>query len=202
MIDLSELNSIPGNTPLTAEDAERLIPDISTKRELDEFERANILQAQTWAFGPRTMNARNPLDEIYVRELHRRMFNGTWQWAGTYRLREVNRGCQPREIITRMGNLLADVAYWIERNTFSLDEIAVRFHHRLVGPIHAFPNGNGRHARMIADVVVVKQGGTRFTWGGANLSAVGTARNTYLNALYALDENENNVAPLLAFVRS
>ena len=202
MSPISDLNSVPGNTPIHPDDAAKLIPNLATKKELDEWERQNILEAQEWAFGSRVMKRRSPLDEIYLRELHERMFGETWKWAGKYRTRDVSLGCPFHEIYERIGMLLGDTQFWIEKKMFTLDEIAVRFHHRLAGKIHAFPNGNGRHARMLADVLVEKYGGTRFTWGQANLVEVGPTRNAYLSALQALDDNDNNVKPLLAFARS
>ena len=101
MIPPSELNSNPDNTALSAEDAEQLIPDLSTRQDLDEYERQNILLAQDWAFSTRALKHNDPLDEIYIRELHRQMFKDTWKWAGKYRIRDVNRGCSSAEIITR-----------------------------------------------------------------------------------------------------
>jgi Fic-DOC domain mobile mystery protein B len=202
MIDLSELNANPDNTALAVEDTEQLIPDVSTRQDLDEFERQNILIAHEWAFGARTINSNDPLDEHYVRALHKRMFDHTWKWAGKYRIREVNRGCSSVEIIERMARLLGDGQYWLSHKTFSIEEIAIRIHHRLVGEIHAFPNGNGRHARMLADILIVKNGGTPFTWGQANPVTPGTARDGYLNALRQLDADGDNVKPLLGFAQS
>jgi Fic-DOC domain mobile mystery protein B len=202
MSTILNLNSTPGNTPIHPDDAAKLIPNLATKKDLDEWERKNILEATEWAFSPRVMKNRNPLDEIYLRELHRRMFNQTWKWAGKYRTRDVSIGCAFHEIYQRIGATLENAQFWIQNKTFGLDEIAVRFHHRLVGQIHAFPNGNGRHARLLADVLVEKQGATRFTWGQTSLLAVGPTRNAYLGALHALDENDNNVQPLLTFARS
>ena len=83
MSPTSDLNSVPGNTPIDRDDAAELIPNLATKRELDEWERQNILEGQRWAFSSRVMKSRNPLAEIYLRELHRRMFGETWKWAGT-----------------------------------------------------------------------------------------------------------------------
>ncbi|OLB35800.1 MAG: hypothetical protein AUH11_13340 [Acidobacteria bacterium 13_2_20CM_57_17] len=199
---MSDLNSVPGNTPIHPDDAAKLIPNLATKKELDEWERQNILEAQRWAFSSRVMKSRNPLDESYLRELHRRMFDETWKWAGKYRTRDVSLGCPFHEINERIGMLLGDAQYWIEHKPFTLDEIAVRFHHRLVGQIHAFPNGNGRHARMLADVIVEKNGAARFTWGRANLVEVGPTRDAYLGALHALDDDGNDIQPLLTFARS
>lgn len=80
----------------------------------------------------------------------------------------------------------------------------IRFHYRLVGQIHAFPNGNGRHARLLADVLVVKHGGSIFTWGpeGSSLVNVDPTREAYLSALQKLDANDNEIQSLMTFARS
>jgi Fic-DOC domain mobile mystery protein B len=192
-----------GNTPIRPEDAEQLLPKISTMKELNEYEALNILEAQRRAFSNRTMNSTDPLDESYIRTLHAKMFDQVWKWAGTYRKHELNIGCDPGDILQRVPQLLGNVQYGLEHKTFLLDECFVRFHHQLVSKIHPFPNGNGRHARMITDVLAVKYGQPEFTWGaGANLVAEGDARAQYLAALRALDANENDVKALLHFARS
>ena len=192
-----------GNTPIRPEEAEQLIPKISTMAEVNEYEALNILEAQRWAFSTRTMNSTNPLDESYVRTLHAKMFDRVWKWAGTYRKHELNIGCDPHEITQRIPQLLGNMKYWLENNTFPVDECLIRFHHQLISRIHPFPNGNGRHARMMTDVIAVKYDRPEFTWGvGADLVTEGGARTAYLAALRALDANENDVNPLLAFARS
>ena len=130
------------------------------------------------------------------------MFDNVWKWAGTYRQTVLNIGCDPKEIAQRITQLLANTRYWMENKTFSTDEALLRFHHQLTR-IHPFANGNGRHARMIADVVAVKYERTEFTWGaGKDLVTQGDARTRYLAALRTLDANENDVKSLLAFARS
>jgi Fic-DOC domain mobile mystery protein B len=191
-----------GNTPVRQEEAEQLIPRISTMGELNEYEAVNILRAREWAFNGRTMKSSDPLDELYVRELHSRMFDNVWKWAGTYRQTERNIGCDPREIVQRILQLLANTRHWLENRTFPTDEALLRFHHQLTR-IHPFANGNGRHARMIADIVAVKCGQAEFTWGaGKDLVAQSDARNRYLAALRALDANDKAVKLLLDFARS
>jgi Fic-DOC domain mobile mystery protein B len=191
-----------GNTPIRREEAEQLIPRISTMGELNEYEALNILRAKDWAFDSRTMKLTNPLDESYVRELHQRMFGEVWKWAGTYRKHEVSVGCDPREITHRLAQLLGNAQYWLDKNTFPVDESLIRFHHQLV-KIHPFANGNGRQARMITDVLAVKYGRTEFSWGsGHALVQEGGARTQYLAALRALDANDNDVKALLVFARS
>lgn len=198
---LNQKNS-DGNTPIRPEEAEQLIPRISTVGELNEYEALNILRAREWAFDSRTMKSSDPLEEPYVRELHHYMFDNVWKWAGTYRQTERNIGCNPKEIVQRIPQLLANTRYWLEKQTFSTDEALLRFHHQLT-KIHPFANGNGRHARMIADVVAIKYGIMEFSWGAAkDLVAQGDARTRYLAALRTLDANENDVKSLLEFARS
>jgi Fic-DOC domain mobile mystery protein B len=188
-----------GNTPLSPEEQDDLIPDLSTKEELNEWERQNIVEAYGWAFDPRTLHRQQLLAESYVRELHRRMFDQTWKWAGRYRSTEKNIGIAHYQIRDALATLLGDVRYWIEHETFALDELAVRFHHRLVW-IHPFANGNGRHARLIADVLLQRQGQPVFTWGGPDIVRAGDFRRRYIDALRAADKND--LQPLLVFARS
>ena len=187
-----------GNTPLSPEELADLIPNLASKEELNEWERENILRGREWAVGDRTSPTDMVSDE-YVRKLHKKMFDETWKWAGDYRQTEQNIGVSVHEIRERLMALFGDTRYWIENGTYLPDEIAVRFHHRLVF-IHPFPNGNGRHARLIADMIAMKLGRPAFTWGSASLVKEGEARTTYLEAIGAADDGE--IQPLLNFARS
>ena len=188
-----------GNTQLSPEEQDDLIPDLATKEELNEWERQNILEAYGWAFDPRNLHRQDSFSESYVRELHYRMFDQTWKWAGRYRATEKNIGIPHYQIREALAGMLADVRYWIEHQTFEPDELAVRFHHRLVW-IHPFANGNGRHARLIADVFLRRHGRQVFTWGGADIVRAGDFRRRYIDALRAADKND--MQPLLVFARS
>jgi Fic-DOC domain mobile mystery protein B len=187
------------NTPLSPDEQADLIPSLSTQEELNEWERQNILEAYAWALSRRNLRRNDPLTEPYIRELHRRMFDETWRWAGNYRNSEKNIGIPHREIRDRLGGLLGDAGYWLEHQTYPADEIAVRFHHRLVA-IHPFANGNGRHARLMADILAQKQNAPAFTWGSANLGSTGVMRRQYIEALQAADAHD--IQPLLQFARS
>ena len=187
-----------GNTPLLPDDLADLIPNLATRQELNEWERENILLARDWATADRTSTVDMASDE-YVRKLHGKMFDQTWKWAGEYRCTEKNIGVPFHEIRERVMTLLGDVRYWIENNTYSRDEIAVRFHHRLV-LIHPFANGNGRHARLIADVLAMKLGRPALTWGAASLVKEGEARSKYLEAVRIADDGD--IQPLVEFARS
>jgi Fic-DOC domain mobile mystery protein B len=188
-----------GNTSLSPEEQDDLIPDLSTREELNEWERQNIIEAYAWVFEPRNLRRNDPLTEPYVRELHRRMFDQTWKWAGSYRSTEKNIGIAHYQIREALPALLGDARYWLEHQTFPADEFAVRFHHRLVW-IHPFANGNGRHARVMADILVQRQGRPVFTWGGASIVPPGEFRSRYLQALRAADASD--IHPILKFARS
>lgn len=182
-------------TPLTPEEKEGLIPSyITLRRELNEAEQTNILEAEEWAFARK----RGVLDEKFLKGLHKRMFGRVWRWAGEFRKTERNIGVNPYRIGVDLRSLLDDCRYWIERGTYSPDEIAARFHHRLV-LIHPFPNGNGRHARMATDLLLVAIGQPRFSWGRVNLVNAGETRQAYVAALRA---DGHDIQPLLGFVRS
>ena len=190
----------PGSTPLDHDELSQLIPNLSTKEELNEWERQNNLAAKDWALNPRVMKREDPLIEPYLRELHRRMFDQTWKWAGKYRKTGKNLGVPFHQIMNGIAALLEDAHYWIDSRTFDLDEIAIRFHHRLVW-IHPFPNGNGRHARLLADVIAVKNGGEEFTWGSIRLKNVESARREYIRCLRVADANNDDIRGLVSFGR-
>ena len=183
-------------TPLTPDEKKGLVPSyITLRRELNEAEQFGITEAEEWAFSRK----RDVLDETFLRRLHKRMFKDVWRWAGEFRTTARNIGVEPWQITSMLRNLLEDTNYWISHETYPPDEIAVRFHHRLV-LIHPFPNGNGRHARLATDLLLVKLGQERFTWGRTSLVTPGKTRQQYIAALRAADAHD--IQPLLAFVRS
>ena len=187
----------PGATPIDADEANDLIPKhITTQADLNAWEEMNIVEGAAWIARQKIIQN---LDEGLVRELHRRMFNQTWLWAGTFRKSAKNIGIDWTQIAVALKNLLDNTSYQIKNKVMSIDEIVVRFHHQLV-LIHAFPNGNGRHARLIADALIVNLGGKRFSWGSnpaiANLDVV---RQNYLSALRTADKGD--ITPLMYFAR-
>jgi Fic-DOC domain mobile mystery protein B len=185
-----------GQTPLSEEEREGLIPSYITLRaELNEAEQANILEAEEWAF----KRARNVLDIDFLNELHKHMFGRVWTWAGTSRKTGKNIGVDACRIRTDLQELINDCTYWIENGAYEPDEIAARFHHRLVC-IHPYPNGNGRHARLATDLLLRTLDQPRFTWGSQNLTDPGQTRTLYIEALRAADNHDYGL--LLAFARS
>ena len=189
-----------GATPLTPEEQLELIPSLATRAQLNEVERLGINTARVWAMRPRALARTDLLSDAFGRELHRRMFRGVWRWAGRYRTTEKNLGWAVPRITEGVRNAFDDARTQLQYASYPLHEVAVRLHHQLV-VIHPWPNGNGRHARLVADVVVAAGRGAPLTWGaGANLVTAGEIRARYLAAVRAADGQD--FGALLEFARS
>jgi len=185
-------------TPLTPEEQEGLRQTwITTRADLNEAEQINIDEAVAWTA---KLGDREILTEEFVFDLHKRMFGDVWTWAGTRRNTGKNIGVDPPQIYIRLGGLLDDVRFWTQASVYPRDEIAVRLHHGLVF-IHPFPNGNGRHARLMADLAIGLLRGEPFTWGsGETLQDIGELREHYIHALRRADDHD--FEELLIFARS
>lgn len=194
-----KIKNPPGSTPLEDEDLQGLIPNLTTQGELNEFEAQNISDAIVWAKRSRTLK-RDLLSVSGFKLLHEKMFDQTWKWAGEFRKRETNIGSPLERIQNDLAVLLGDVQYWLKNETFALDEIAVRLKHRLVA-IHPFANGNGRHSRLVADLLMEFNQQSAFTWGRQNLVTESPHREIYLKALRIADK-ESEYRPLLKFAKS
>lgn len=187
-----------GATPLNPDEIEGLkLTHITSRSELDRWEQDNILEALGWLASTRPKDI---LNEQFIRKLHRKMFSDVWKWAGKFRLSDKNIGGPWHQVPIELKNLCDDVTVWIEAGQMLPDEIAARLHHRLVS-IHPFSNGNGRHARLMADLLlenVLNQ--PKFTWGSKNLVQAGDALSIYIAALR--DADRFDMKPLIEFARS
>ncbi|MHB1911029.1 MAG: mobile mystery protein B [Acidimicrobiales bacterium] len=187
-----------GHTEVSEDDRAYLIPSyIATLGELFAAEEENVAAG---TFG------RNPswavlLDDLYLRALHRSMFDRVWKWAGQYRTRETNIGIEPTRIVTAVRLLVDDTRTWVEQSTFEPDGIALRFHHRLV-LIHPFVNGNGRHGRIAADFLARALGRPIFTWGRGLKLSTPELRGRYHTALRHADADPEDIGDLEEFARS
>lgn len=190
-----------GSTPIDPDEVDDLIPQhIETNSELNQWEALNIANAHAWLGGQRLTD---PLSVDWLAELHRRMFDATWKWAGI--LRRSDKNVSPfnwTQVPVLMRELVENTRAQYEASDHGpevIDEIAIRFHHRLV-LIHPWPNGNGRHARLATDALLVRWGRPAFSWGsGANLVGRGEPRQKYLEALRAGDRGSFDL--LLDFSR-
>lgn len=183
----------PGQTALDPDEAQGLRQAwVATRADLDLAEEAGIARGKRW--GERACRRRDVLTQDFLRDLHKRLFGDVWKWAGRYRDSERNIGVAPHAISTELHKLFGDARAWEDFATYPPDECAARLHHRLAW-IHPFPNGNGRCARIFADLYLTRRGAIPFTWG----MSLPAFRDTYLAAMRAADAHD--IRPLLAMVR-
>lgn len=190
-------NNPEGATPLDRDELAGLkFAHVTTRGELDHLEQANIQSGMQWLNRTRQTEI---LSEVFIRTLHKRLFGEVWRWAGTFRTTEKNIGVDPIMIAIELRHLIDDTRYWIEHQTYPPLEIAARFHHRLVY-IHPFPNGNGRHARIMADAILTKiYSNPSIDWaGGYDLQSMNERRQVYISALRAADQRD--YMPLFSFI--
>ncbi len=194
------INYIEGQTPLSEDEQEGLkIPSITTREELDEFEQLNIEKAIQWTFGKK-LKAEQLFSEKFIKDLHKRMYGDIWKWAGTFRTSEKNIGIKSYLIGIELKQLLDDAVYWTQNKTYNSQEIAIRFKHRLVS-IHCFANGNGRHSRLMTDLIMEKLYNEKFfSWGSNNLVKATETRTAYIKAVKKADQQD--LLPLIAFAKS
>lgn len=185
-----------GATPLDPNELGGLrFKHITTREELDELEQANIESGLRWLARQR----RHVLTDDFAVTLHKRLFGDVWDWAGSFRRTGKNIGIDPIQIAVELRTLMDDARCWVEQKTYSAPEAAIRLHHRLV-LIHPFPNGNGRHARIMADTVLERvYGAEAIDWaGGHDLQKMNARRVAYIAALKAADRGD--MSPLLRFI--
>jgi Fic-DOC domain mobile mystery protein B len=195
-----DLEYVDGQTPLDENEIQGLkILSITTKGELDEMEQNNIEEAQLWLLG-RKLNYTQILTSEFITSLHKRMYGNVWNWAGEFRRTNKNLGIHFFQIPIALKQLLDNTKFWIENNTYDPDEIAIRFKHNIVS-IHCFSNGNGRHSRMMADIIIEKVFKKAvFTWGMSDSSAESNARSNYISAIKRADQHD--YTELISFART
>ena len=183
-----------GTTPLHPDEAQDLIPThITTLEELNEWEQVNIVRGKRWTFSRLKGDILSP---AFVRALHKRMFDETWEWAGQYRTTDKNIGIDWREVSVAVHKLCDDVSYWLDKHVYEVEEAAARFHYQLAH-IHPFPNGNGRHARLMTDTLLRSRGYSPFRWGRDDPTSE-TVRQEYIAALHSADCHD--FKPLFRFL--
>jgi Fic-DOC domain mobile mystery protein B len=196
-MEMIKLEYPEGATPLDPDELGGLkYKHITTQGELNELEQANIASGLRWLARTRRKDI---LTDDFAIELHRRLFGDVWAWAGRFRKTETNIGVDPVQIGVQLRGAMMDAQYWADHGTYQPVEAAARLHHRLVF-VHPFSNGNGRHARIMADAVLEKiYGAGAIDWtAGSDLQNMNDRRDAYIKALKAADNFD--IAPLLAFV--
>ena len=177
-------------------DISGLIPShISTQEQLNEWEAGNIQNAVKKYLSKRVYLE---ITTAWLKKLHFHMFDDTWTWAGKFRTHNPNLGIDHKQINIELKKLTDDINYWKKSNMNILEQ-SVRIHHKLVR-IHPFPNGNGRHARLVADIFLFNNNHPLPQWPDEELIRKTTIREKYIKALKKADDL--NYKPLINFTKS
>jgi len=194
------LKYVEGQTPINEEEKDGLkIKSVTSQEELNELEQLNIEKAVEWTIHT-NLKSEKILTEKFIKDLHKKMYGDVWKWAGEFRKSNKNLGIDWLQIGIALKSLLDDTRYWIDNSIFSPEEIAIRFKHRIVS-IHCFPNGNGRHSRMMADILmesVFKK--EIFSWHQSTMVKADLIRIKYINALRKADNGD--IDDLIKFAKS
>jgi Fic-DOC domain mobile mystery protein B len=189
-----------GDTLLSPEELDQIIPKyITNRRQLDEVEQDNIEDAIVWVFKQRTIKPEKVFTREFQDNFHKKMLGKVWKWAGQKRTRETNIGAPPFQIEVKRKMLNDDALFWVQNNTWPPVELAIRFHHRLV-QIHCYPNGNGRHSRIMADIILTKLYKLpAINWLGGDLVNESETRKSYIEAMKVADKGD--YSPLFKCIR-
>ncbi len=194
------LEAFLADTPISESERARLLPSLSTRAQLVEIERRHTNAARVWTMRRAVLRRRDLMSEAFGRELHRRMFGGLWRGAGRYRSTHGDPGWEPGQIADGVRMFFDDAEAWLRYSTYPVHETAVRLHLRLVA-IRPWFNGNGRHARLVADIVVAANDEEPLTWGSrSSQGEPGDARARYLEAMRAAEAGD--FKPLVDFAVS
>lgn len=187
-----------GSTPLDEDERAGLRLPVATQGDLNGVETENVLAAYGRHLGRRKAEDAEWLDEPFLRRVHHDMLGDVWTWAGKYRTSEKTIGVAPERIAESVAQLIGNFRYWQGYpEGMPILERATRLHHELVR-IHPFNNGNGRHARLVADIYLHSQRHALPAWP-AGLNAEGAPRAAYLAALR--EAGRGDIRPLVAFMK-
>lgn len=141
------------------------------------------------------------LTDAFICAVHHDMFGSIWKWAGQYRRDKLNLGVEPHFIREQIRLLCDDFLSWDSTTSkMAVLEVAARLQNRLT-KIHAFRNGNGRHARLITDIFFHSREHPIPQWPQIHLMSQGhELREGYIAAMKTADQG--NYSELIRFIEA
>ena len=180
------------------DDLSGLVIDVKSRKELNIAESANNSKAHAhYLLFMKPTSRRNLFTHESLFQIHKDMFGEVWSWAGEKRKTEKNLGTPPARIGSEVDRFLHDLHQW-EKSGMEAFEIVVRTHHRLV-QIHPFENGNGRWARLAANIYLHRKKLPVIQWPSDEKLIKEVFKPRYLAALKKADHG--NYDELLALHR-
>jgi Fic family protein len=152
-------NAIEGNT-LTLSETKLVLEEgitVGGKTLREHLEATN--NAAGYDLVVRLAREQAPINHVTVQQVHEVVTRGILESAGRYRTRNVRITGAVRSptdwqhILREMDELFADIS----RNDRDVVEMTAYFHHRFV-EIHPFVDGNGRVARLLGNLYLLRNG--------------------------------------------
>jgi Fic-DOC domain mobile mystery protein B len=183
---VSRWETLPGETPIDVSGLR--IKGIGTRAELNRAEAENVRKAVVKYLAAKPSRRSAPFTLTWVKRLHKQMFGDVWSWAGEFRRENLNLGCDWHQVPLQLQALLDDLAFWEGQGVGLLEQTA-RLHHRAVR-VHPFSNGNGRWARMLANVWLKRHDHPVTVWPEDTIGTRSVVRDEYLAVIRAADEGD------------
>lgn len=185
---MANLFNLPGETPLDDISGLKVKFENPTRAAVSKLEAINIAKASAKYLTGKVDERNATFTVPWMMALHKEMFGDVWSWAGKFRDTNTSIGTDKHNIQMQMAQLAADLHAWSGMN-MPLEEQAMRLHHRAV-QIHPFKNGNGRWARMLANIWLRKHDAGVIMWP-STAGEVSPLRHEYIAALKAADNMDD-----------
>lgn len=189
--NIDDWRTIPGETPIDPSHLKDR--SITTRLELYRAEALNIRKAHVKYLAATPSKRLAPFDYSWLLRLHQEMYGDVWTWAGQLRQEDLNLGVTWSQVSEQVFALIEDLHCW-GKSGMPLLEQAVQLHYRAVW-IHPFKNGNGRWARLLANIWLKRHKGPLVLWPEETIAHESVVRNDYLQALKSADGGD--FGPLL-----
>jgi Fic-DOC domain mobile mystery protein B len=180
---VSEWNLIPGETPIDISGLK--LKGIGSRSALNRFEAENIRKAVVKYLAVKPSRRAAPFTMAWATRLHKEMFGEVWRWAGKFRKENLNFGCAWHQVPLQLQALLGDLVFWEDGGSATLVQ-AVRLHHRAV-QIHPFLNGNGRWARLLSNIWLIRHDHPLTEWPEETIGDRSVIRDEYIAAIKSAD---------------
>ena len=179
--------TLPGETPI--DDISGLkLKEVRTRKQLSLVEAENVLKATMKYLAAKPNRRSAPFTVTWFLKLHRQMFGDVWEWAGKPRQVDLNLGAVWHHVEADLQILADDLEFW-EKNWSDVLQQAVYLHHRAVR-IHPFMNGNGRWARLLANIWLRLHDCSVTQWPEQSIGTVSPVRDDYLAAIRSADNGD------------
>jgi Fic-DOC domain mobile mystery protein B len=171
------------------------IKSIKTRRQLNEAEFESILRVTKKYLMSKPSQKLAPFTFGWLLELHREILGSIWSWAGEIRTTQKNIGVSANIVTAELGVIAIESEKRHSETGDLVIATAAEFHHRAVW-VHPFEDGNGRWARLLANIWLMQHDQPVIIWPASDLrDTESPIRGEYIAAMKHADLR--NYGPLI-----